>query len=102
MTYKFNFLIIPLFFLCNILTANDGGFYASGNTLIPLSKTSIELRKEYLNLTFEDNGFLRVDIQFEFFNPGNETELIVGFVNAAIERMFFINPPMNQYASWLN
>jgi hypothetical protein len=80
MTYKFNFLIIPFLFLCNILSADDGGFYASGNTLIPLSKTSIELRKEFLNLTFEDNGLLRVDIQFEFFNPGNETELIVGFV----------------------
>jgi hypothetical protein len=64
----------------NHLEGNDGGFYASGNNLIPLENTSIELRKEYLNLTFIENSIVKVDIMFNFYNPGQETELIVGFV----------------------
>ncbi len=59
--------------------ANDGAFYAVGNTLIPLKETVIRLKKEILSLSSE-GGFMRVNIYFEFFNPGNEKELIVGFV----------------------
>ena len=60
--------------------ANDGAFYASGNTLIPMKETVIRLKKEVLDLTKGDDGFMHVNIYFEFFNPGEEKELIVGFV----------------------
>jgi len=59
--------------------ADDGVFYATGNTLIPLKETTIRLKKEILNLERNDN-WLQVDIYFEFFNPGDEKELTVGFV----------------------
>lgn len=70
-----------LFLVCTTeaLFANDGSFYAVGNTLIPLKETVIHLKKEILSLNSE-GGFMRVNIYFEFFNPGNEKELTVGFV----------------------
>jgi hypothetical protein len=58
---------------------NDGSFYASGNTLIPLKENVVQLKKEVLNLTRQVNN-MQVDIYFEFFNPGEEKELLVGFV----------------------
>lgn len=58
---------------------NDGSFYASGNTLIPLKENVVQLKKEVLNLTRRGND-MQVDIYFEFFNPGEEKELLVGFV----------------------
>lgn len=59
--------------------ANDGSFYASGNTLVPLKETTIRLKKEVLSLTRKED-WMQVDIYFEFFNPGPEKELTVGFV----------------------
>ncbi len=61
------------------LNANDGVFYALGNTLIPLKETSIRLKKEILSLD-RKGDWMQVDIYFEFFNPGPEKELTVGFV----------------------
>lgn len=59
--------------------ANDGVFYATGNTLVPMKETTIRLKKEVLSL--ERKGeWMQVDIYFEFFNPGPEKELTVGFV----------------------
>lgn len=70
-------------FLLLILTvscfANDGSFYATGNTLIPLKETTIQMKKEILSLERRGN-WMQVDIYFEFFNPGPEKELTVGFV----------------------
>ena len=64
--------------------ANDGVFYSTGNTLIPLKETTIRLKKEILNL--ERKGeWMQVDIYFEFFNPGPEKELTVGFVTPPAE-----------------
>lgn len=71
--------IIYFFFFCISLYANDGSFWASGNTLFPLNETSIQLKKEILNLTKKDN-WMQVDIYFEFYNPCNTKELTVGFV----------------------
>ncbi len=61
------------------LMANDGVFYATGNTLVPLRETTIRLKKEILNLD-RKGDWMQVDIYFEFFNPGPEKELTVGFV----------------------
>jgi hypothetical protein len=72
-------LIIPICLSLN-LTANDGSFYASGATLIPLQETTIELRKEILTLKRLPSGWLKVDILFEFYNPGDAKSLTVGFV----------------------
>lgn len=62
-----------------VTNANDGVFYATGNTIAPLKETVVRLKKEILNLTRKDD-WMQVDIYFEFFNPGPDKELIVGFV----------------------
>ncbi|MCX6316561.1 MAG: YARHG domain-containing protein [Bacteroidetes bacterium] len=64
--------------------ANDGVFYATGNTLVPLKETTIRLKKEILNLE-RKGDWMQVDIYFEFFNPGPEKELTVGFVTPPAE-----------------
>ncbi|HEY9177153.1 MAG TPA: YARHG domain-containing protein, partial [Flavipsychrobacter sp.] len=45
----------------------------------PLQETTIQLKKEMLNLTRQEK-WMQVDVYFEFYNPGPEKELIVGFV----------------------
>ena len=72
-----------LFFAITFLQqarANDGVFYSTGNTLIPMKETTIRLKKEILNLE-RKGDWMQVDIYFEFFNPGVERELTVGFVS---------------------
>lgn len=73
-------LILFLFLGCLQQSfANDGVFYATGNTLVPLKETTIRLKKEILNLQ-RKGDWMQVDIYFEFFNPGPDKELTVGFV----------------------
>jgi len=60
--------------------ANDGTFYVEGNTLIPLQETSVSLKKEVLKFYIEDFDKMRTEVDFEFFNPGPEKRIVVGFV----------------------
>lgn len=59
--------------------ADDGVFYAQGNTLFPVRETSIVLKKERLLLR-RDRDYLNVSVAFEFFNPGPAKDVVVGFV----------------------
>ena len=57
---------------------NDGVFYADGNHLIPISETDISVKKEIL--TINRNGDkIEVNVYYEFFNPSDEKEVLVGF-----------------------
>ena len=58
--------------------ANDGVYYTSGNQLIPISETEISVTKEILDIT-RQNKQIQVHVYYEFFNPGNEKTLLVGF-----------------------
>lgn len=60
--------------------ANDGVFYVKGNTLIPLQETQIELKKEILKFHITDFEWMDVDVDFTFYNPGEEKTVTVGFV----------------------
>ena len=62
------------------LIANDGVFYVSGNTLMPLQETRIALRKEVLKFYVKDFDWMSVEVDFEFYNPGGAKKVIVGFV----------------------
>jgi hypothetical protein len=73
------FILLLFVFLWHQSNANDGVFYAMGNTLVPLKETTIRLKKEILNLD-RKGDWMQVNIYFEFFNPGAERELTVGFV----------------------
>lgn len=59
--------------------ANDSSYYMSGNHLIPLNETDISVSKEILTIELNDFGYVGVDVYYEFFNPGKEKSLIVGF-----------------------
>jgi len=63
------------------LIANDGVFYAYGNNLIPLQETSVSLKKELLIFKVKDFDQLLIEVNFEFYNPGKEKKLLVGFVS---------------------
>lgn len=74
--------ILPLLLLLLIFSdiiADDGVFFAIGNNLIPLEETTIELRKEILILNGKGNP-IDISVYFEFFNPGDDMERLVGFV----------------------
>ncbi len=74
-------IVLSLFILLlsQCLYANDGAFYASGNQLIPISETEISVQKEVLKIKKLDNKYIQVSVYYEFFNPGNAKEIIVGF-----------------------
>ena len=65
--------------------ANDGAFYSNGSQLIPITETSIRVQKEILKITRVDDtlsgygSLFQVDVYYEFFNPGQAKDLLVGF-----------------------
>ena len=74
-----------ILFLCIITInvtawANDGVYYVSGNQLIPINETEISVKKEVLSITRQrEQQKIRVHVYYEFFNPGEEKTLLVGF-----------------------
>jgi hypothetical protein len=58
--------------------ANDGVFYAQGGQIIPISESEISVKKEVLSLK-KEGDYLKVLVHYEFFNPGNQKTLLVGF-----------------------
>lgn len=59
--------------------ANDGTYYTKGNQLVPLQETDISVRREMLTISLMDNGTARVDVQYEFWNPGSAKRITMGF-----------------------
>jgi hypothetical protein len=72
-----------ILFVCFLLSiesfANDGAFYAAGNQLIPIQETSISVKKEILSMKKVNNEYVDVTVYYEFFNPGPEKTITVGF-----------------------
>ena len=73
-------LIILLYVILFNITcwANDGVYYTSGNQLIPITETEIAVKKEILDVTKQGDKML-VHVYYEFYNPGEEKTLLVGF-----------------------
>lgn len=74
--------ILSIFFLLLSIVgyANDGTYFMSGNQLIPIKETSIEVRKEILSLKRVNNDFLEVTVDYTFFNPEKKAKtILVGF-----------------------
>lgn len=74
----FSIALLLLFFSVKIW-ANDGAYFASGNQLIPIFETDISVKKEILKLKKVENDYIEVSVYYEFFNPGKEKEIVVGF-----------------------
>lgn len=72
----FLLLFLSISFLAK---ANDGAFYAVGNQLIPIFETDISVQKEILRITRINETDLKVEVDYEFYNPLDEKKLLVGF-----------------------
>lgn len=59
--------------------SNDGVFYVNGNHLVPVQETDIALTREVLTISLEDDGYARVDVQYELNNGGREKTVTMGF-----------------------
>lgn len=59
--------------------ANDAEFHSGADTIFPLQENNISLEKEILKIKQLENTW-NVDVYFEFFNPGEAKELLIGFV----------------------
>lgn len=61
-------------------TANDGVYFTSGNQLVPLQETNISVKKEILTISLLDDGYAKVDVYYEFNNPGTSAKsVLMGF-----------------------
>jgi hypothetical protein len=68
-----------LLFVSKTADANDGVFYARGNQLIPMFETNISVKKEILTITKISFQYIKVVVYYEFFNPGKDRKVEVGF-----------------------
>lgn len=71
------FCILALFSSLSAF-ANDGAFMARGNQLIPIKESNISVSKEVLYIQKVDDK-INVSVRYEFFNPGNEKTILMGF-----------------------
>ena len=61
--------------------ANDGAFYAQGNHLIPITETTISVKKEILTITRVADtvsgwgSMFMVNVYYEFFNPDYKADM---------------------------
>lgn len=62
-----------------VAQGNDGVFFVNGNQLVPLKETDISVAKEVLTISIGDDGFAKVDVQYEFINHGNAKTIDMGF-----------------------
>lgn len=72
---------------CIVTKANDGGFYIDGNQLIPMVETNISVKKEILSISrsIKNSNRAEIIVYYEFFNPGQEKSMTVGFEAASPE-----------------
>ncbi len=74
------FSVLVAFIVATIAIANDGVYYTSGNQLVPLAETDISVKKEILTISLQDDQMAKVDVYYEFFNPGNSSKTVkMGF-----------------------
>lgn len=77
----YRYLLIPLLTLLGIVTAsaNDGSYYVSGGTLVPVHETDISIAKEVLTITIGNDQYATVDVYYEFFNPNAAKTITMAF-----------------------
>ena len=81
---KSKIILFLLLLLANVVRANDGRFYISGNHLVPISDADIRIDKEILTIRIADDGFAYVDVDYTFNNLAEAKNVRMGF-EAAIE-----------------
>lgn len=73
----FSILALASFVLAE---ANDGVYFTSGNQLVPLAETKIQVKKEILTISLQDDGHAKVDVYYEFLNlESSPKTVLMGF-----------------------
>lgn len=70
--------LLAMLFAASI-KANDATYYMSGNTLVPVKETDISVSKEILTITVGRDGYAKVDVYYEFFNPRRAKTVTMAF-----------------------
>ncbi len=73
-----NFYITLLFSFLHWCICQYGAFYMAGNQLVPINETDISVKKEILYIK-KTQEFAEVSVYYEFFNPKETKEIVVGF-----------------------
>lgn len=73
------FLVLLAMMFAISIKANDASFYMSGNTLVPVKETDISVAKEILTITIGRDGYAKVDVYYEFFNPKRAKTVTMAF-----------------------
>lgn len=81
--------MIP-FTMTTIMTyANDGGYFVSGNHLIPISNTDIKIEKEVLTIYLSDTTeYTYVDVDYTFVNTSSKPKTIKMGFEAELEDLY--------------
>jgi len=87
--------------------ADDSVFISRGDHIFPINDSTISLRKEILVLRIigvERKDSLKVDVYFEFENPGPEKDVLVGFVAPPPTEWIpgFPNPRISNFMTRVN
>ena len=97
-------IVIALFVFAGV-KANDGAFYSKGNQLVPITETTIKVQKEILTITRDLSGQglhrFKVNVYYEFFNPGPSKDLLVGF-EAVTDAMGETHPYIRDFKVVMN
>lgn len=59
--------------------ANDAVYYAQGSLLVPIRESDIEVKREVLSIGLSDDGFARVEVEYEFVNHSQAKTVEMGF-----------------------
>ena len=76
---KSKIILFLLLLLANVVRANDGSYYVSGNQLIPIENANVRIDKEVLTIRLSDDGYAYVDVDYTFFNKGEAGVVKMGF-----------------------
>lgn len=63
----------------SVVDANDSMYFVSGNQLVPLHDSDISVSKEVLAISIGDDGFAKVEVDYEFQNKGPAKTVAMGF-----------------------
>ena len=81
--------ILALCALCINTYANDGGYFVSGNHLIPISNTDIKIAKEVLTIKLSDTTeYTYVDVDYTFVNNSSKPKTVKMGFEAEIEDLY--------------
>ena len=94
---KKSFCFFLFLLALTLLSANDASFRAVGNQLIPINESDIRVQKEILTIN-RVGRHLEVTVYYEFFNPVDAKDLLVGFeAPAPYNGNYLFNFPQQPY-----